>query len=536
MSEVDDGLHGNRPAVLGLFWPPQVSDYVSLLIRLITVALVGALATTANAVGLALAGGFTSWWFALLALTLLFSWLQFALPVHRARWVPVAEAIIVFATVTVLPAVVWPFAVYVIMAPVLVGTVSGIGLAVSVSVAQVLAVLLLQRSGADPWASLSPLVLAQFAFIGLVFGLAAGAVRHSADNLLHRSGGYGYALALLQQLTEVTRALPAGLSKDSVAAQVRSELVALLRAEDVAVFVQGPEGNWSLRGGDPAACAVLDSLGFADDWRRPGLQEVDDLLRDPANPWTHVHHVRVLPLRSDGDHRSVAVVRFHGRPGAVTLNRAHLADAANDAGAQLAAAEVYAEVRERATNEERLRVSREIHDGVAQDLAALTYRLDNLARESGLEPVSEAADEVRRLVRELRLSIFDLRTDLSASEALSTAIGTYAQQISSSTGIVVHTTVSEHGPALDPHTQHELLRVCQEAVAGTPGPGTCGSHTRTSARAGCCGSPTTASGPPAERLRAAWPARGSPSCGSGWRGSERGCPSVAASAAAPWWR
>jgi signal transduction histidine kinase len=465
MSAVDDELDTKRSALLGFFWPPQVSDYVGLLIRLITVALVAALSTTADAVGLTTAESFRSWWFVLLAMSLFFSWAQFALSQDRARWVPVVESVVVFAIVASLPNAAWPLAVYVIMAPVLVGTVSGIRLALAVSIGQVLAIVVLQAAEVQPWYTLSPQILAQFALIGLIFGLSAAAVRHAADSLLRRSGGYNYALALLERLTEVTRALPAGLSMEAVAAQVRSEFIDLLRAEDVTVFVQGVEGNWSMRGGDPAASAVVETLGFGDDWSGPGLHEVEGLVRERTNPWTESNHVRALPLRDEGRHRSVAVVRFAGRPSGVTLNRGHLNNAANDAGAQLAAAEVYAEVRERATNEERLRVSREIHDGVAQDLAALTYRLDNLARESGLEPVDEAADEVRRLVRELRLSIFDLRTDLSASEALSTAIGTYAQQISSSTGIVVHTTVSEHGPALDPHTQHELLRVCQEAVA-----------------------------------------------------------------------
>ena len=46
---------------------------------------------------------------------------------------------------------------------------------------------------------------------------------------------------------------------------------------------------------------------------------------------------------------------------------------------QLQAALLFGRVRDTATSEERQRIAREVHDGVAQDVASLGYLVDNLA-------------------------------------------------------------------------------------------------------------------------------------------------------------
>jgi signal transduction histidine kinase len=72
------------------------------------------------------------------------------------------------------------------------------------------------------------------------------------------------------------------------------------------------------------------------------------------------------------------------------------------------------EVRATAGAQERARLAREIHDGVAQDLAALGYRLDDLATAPGL--ATDERSEIRQVrialaetLYRLRRSIFDLR-------------------------------------------------------------------------------------------------------------------------------
>jgi signal transduction histidine kinase len=72
------------------------------------------------------------------------------------------------------------------------------------------------------------------------------------------------------------------------------------------------------------------------------------------------------------------------------------------------------EARATAGAQERARLAREIHDGVAQELAALGYRLDDLATAPGL--ATDERSEIRQIrlrlsetLHRLRRSIFDLR-------------------------------------------------------------------------------------------------------------------------------
>jgi signal transduction histidine kinase len=66
-------------------------------------------------------------------------------------------------------------------------------------------------------------------------------------------------------------------------------------------------------------------------------------------------------------------------------------------------------------SEERLRISREIHDGLAQDLAAIGYALDGIIGKSALDQPSrtslrELRTEVSQLVTRVRDEIFTLRS------------------------------------------------------------------------------------------------------------------------------
>src|SRR6185503_18564900 len=88
------------------------------------------------------------------------------------------------------------------------------------------------------------------------------------------------------------------------------------------------------------------------------------------------------------------------------------------AALRLEAALLFDEVRSLATNEERQRLAREIHDGVAQELVMVGYGIDN-AMAVLPEEADETAEELRtlrgevtRVITELRLSLFELRSEV----------------------------------------------------------------------------------------------------------------------------
>lgn len=150
---------------------------------------------------------------------------------------------------------------------------------------------------------------------------------------------------------------------------------------------------------------------------------------------------------------------------------AEIATQAGDIALQLETGLLFDEVRTLATTEERNRMAREIHDGIAQELVFLGYSLDNLVVEAaGPQPRLEShlralREEVTRLVSELRLSLFDLRSDVDTNAGLGTALSDYVRTVGTQTGLTVHLSLTESAIRLPSSTEVELLRIAQEAVA-----------------------------------------------------------------------
>jgi signal transduction histidine kinase len=140
------------------------------------------------------------------------------------------------------------------------------------------------------------------------------------------------------------------------------------------------------------------------------------------------------------------------------------------AALRLEAALLFDEVRSLATNEERQRLAREIHDGVAQELVMVGYGIDNAlatlpedAKET-TEELRTLRGEVTRVITELRLSLFELRSEVDRHGGLAAAIAEYARTVGASAGMRVHYTLDESTARLPAATEAELLRIAQEAI------------------------------------------------------------------------
>ncbi|NJD10035.1 MAG: HAMP domain-containing protein [Gemmatimonadetes bacterium] len=122
-----------------------------------------------------------------------------------------------------------------------------------------------------------------------------------------------------------------------------------------------------------------------------------------------------------------------------------------------------------ATEEERKRIARELHDGIAQSLAALRIRLrvaravqDERERAKLLEQVSsemgEAMEELRRIARGLRPPALDML-------GLGPAIESHARNIADATGMAMDLRLEDIGHRLPPDAELALYRVIQEALS-----------------------------------------------------------------------
>jgi signal transduction histidine kinase len=157
----------------------------------------------------------------------------------------------------------------------------------------------------------------------------------------------------------------------------------------------------------------------------------------------------------------------HAYPQAVV---ARVTALARPAALRLEAALLFDEVRSLATNEERQRLAREIHDGVAQELVMVGYGIDN-AKASLPEGAEEAAEELRvlrgevtRVITELRLSLFELRSEVDRHGGLAAAIAEYARTVCTSAGLRLHLSIDDSSARLPAATEAELLRIAQEAI------------------------------------------------------------------------
>jgi signal transduction histidine kinase len=114
-------------------------------------------------------------------------------------------------------------------------------------------------------------------------------------------------------------------------------------------------------------------------------------------------------------------------------------------------------------------LAREIHDGVAQELVMVGYGIDNaLATLPDIHATTEELrvlrSEVTRVITELRLSLFELRSEVDRYGGLATAIADYARTVGQSAGLRVHLSLDESTARLPAATEAELLRIAQEAI------------------------------------------------------------------------
>jgi signal transduction histidine kinase len=189
--------------------------------------------------------------------------------------------------------------------------------------------------------------------------------------------------------------------------------------------------------------------------------------------------VGVVPSGNrEARHRVVLPLRVGNRMIGVAVSSS--SEAANEATIQtlmreveahslrLDTALVFDEIRTMATADERQRLAREIHDGIAQEVASLGYVVDHMASTTRDPSVAQGLRELRgelsRVVADLRLSIFDLRSDVSTTNGLGSALSDYVRQVGAKSDLTVHLTLNEGPTRLSPAVEGELLRIAQEAI------------------------------------------------------------------------
>ncbi|HXH77982.1 sensor histidine kinase [Nocardioides sp.] len=372
--------------------------------------------------------------------------LEWGTPTVGTRWLPVGESLLVAILLMSTPEQPGVLA-YLAVPPAVAGVRFGLVTAtnaifVAAAASVVTAVVAGDPGGADRLARAALWLLA-----GYGVGLLATWQLRSVRDIEARQAPYAAANQLMSQLHQLARHGRVGLDSAQVASDLGVELRSATGAEQSAVFIDADGG-------------AVDLLAAHGD--TPQLLALRDQIADgkPAGPG-----VAQLPLRSADKVRGhVLLVRTKEWTDEPLARAQEIAD---EFVLRLDTAVLFDDVRLMATAEERNRIAREMHDGVAQEVVALGYVVDEIETVSQEPEIREMAanlrGEISRVVTELRFSIFDLRHHV-ADHRLAGALTEYVREISHGTGLRVHLILDESGPALPSRIETELLRIAQEAL------------------------------------------------------------------------
>jgi signal transduction histidine kinase len=205
---------------------------------------------------------------------------------------------------------------------------------------------------------------------------------------------------------------------------------------------------------------------------------VPDIAKHPDSYGFPPHHPPMqsllgVPIRVGG--RTVGNLYLTEKVGAIEFSDAdqELAEMfALHAGIAIQNARLHQEVQKLAVVDERLRISRDLHDGIIQSLYAVSLSLEDVA-DLISDDRAEAEARVDRAIDRLHTTIGDIRTFIvglgtEAGSGLGGAVESMAHELLDGTGIELALDLSG-AAALDgritPEAAHELSQIAREAVS-----------------------------------------------------------------------
>ncbi|MBA3782901.1 MAG: sensor histidine kinase [Nocardioides sp.] len=295
---------------------------------------------------------------------------------------------------------------------------------------------------------------------GFGLGLVASFLGSLADEEPDSSAPYREARLLIRELLDLSGRLSGGLDPTSMAGSILEEVGSELPVQRAVLHVSRDD--------------VLIALASHSSSEEPDPSNVDELAE---TAWSEgsvqvVGHDFAFPLTTSG----VTIAVVSGRLAAgldpellgLTKQLGSLATRLEPIALRLDTAQLFAEFRDSATSDERRRLAREMHDGVAQDIASMGYIVDALISAAPTPEHEAALHQLRSMITsvvgEVRHSVMTLRTQAGSSESLGAAIAALARHLSDVSGMPISVTADERTSRLRHEVEAELLRIAQEAM------------------------------------------------------------------------
>ena len=362
------------------------------------------------------------------------------------------------------------------------GLARGFGFSLRVAIATVLAITFPfveqagnRRDAMILSASWSAIVL----LVAIVAGYArriSGEADRERELAIDRLGRLADANALLFSLHRVAQTLPASLDLGEVLDSTLSRMKSLISYDSVAVLLfDETDAHWDVV--RHQGLVAPSRLGPTD--LPPGLRR--------AVAENHLVHIPNLSNESGGGLSSRAgsgiytvlaargsiiglLAIEHGDFDHFTLRDLELVEGfVAPAALALDNARWFARLRTVGADEERTRIARDLHDRIGQSLAYLGFELDRLVdrEESGERITAELhqlRDDVRGVTREVRDTLYDLRTDVSEEQGLGQVLEQFVHRVMERSNLKIQVE-ADRGARLPMLQEREMWRVAQEALA-----------------------------------------------------------------------
>ncbi len=323
---------------------------------------------------------------------------------------------------------------------------------------------------------------AEWSMVLLLVALIAGYARRisgEADRqhslALDRLGRLADANALLFSLHRVTQTLPASLDLDDVLDTTVGRLRGLFDFDFAAILVfDETAGDWHLvrREGTrlplrltteelppPLRKAVTEqtvvNVRNLAESGGPGLAQKASSGLYGVLP-ARGSLIGLIAVESQSDQsftaRDVELVKGFVEPVALAIDNARW----------------FGRLRTVGADEERTRIARDLHDNIGQSLAYLAFELDRIvnSQANGNEigtSLERLRDDVRGVIREVRDTLYDLRTDVSDSQDMADILEAYAARVTERSGIAIEL-YCDRDARLPILQEREMWRIAQEAV------------------------------------------------------------------------
>jgi signal transduction histidine kinase len=267
--------------------------------------------------------------------------------------------------------------------------------------------------------------------------------------------------ATARALHRVSVAITALGELDPILAAVVDNARALLDADVAVLLLAGADGRMAVR----AWSGPVDAIRFA------GGEGDDDALRflEPARAVGRV----AAPLQRGGRTTGLLAVGSGSARTFSVDDVEALASLANQAAIAIENAHLQDRLRELAVLEERERIAREMHDGLAQVLGYVNTKSQAVDEYLATGRIDEARGQLaelsaaaRSVYVDVREAILGLRSPIEPGAGLVGAVEEYTRRFAdaSKLAVVVEATPEARAAALSPEAEAQVFRIVQESL------------------------------------------------------------------------